>query len=84
LQSLYLIGICSAGRILLDNIKLESPEEVQDPEVQESEKLEPYPVPTEVLPHLIQIKAGSKEVRFPYYRSIFRHQVKISVRFNSG
>jgi hypothetical protein len=69
---------------LLDKIKLESCEEVQDPEVQESEKLEPYPVPTEVPPHFIQIKAGSEEVRLSYYRSIFNHQIKINVRFNSG
>jgi hypothetical protein len=79
-----LIGICTAGRILLDKIKVESSEEVRDPEVQESEKLESYSVPTEVPPHFVQIKAGSEEVRCPYYRSIFNHQVKISVRFNSG
>lgn len=77
-------GICSAGGILLDKIKLESSEEVRVPDVQESAKLEPYPVPTEVPPHFIQIKAGCKEVRFPYYRSIFNNQVKISVRFNPG
>jgi hypothetical protein len=68
-----LIRISSAGRILLDKIKLESSEEVRDPEVQESEKLEPSPVPTEVPPHFIQIKAGSKEVRFPYCRNIFNN-----------
>jgi hypothetical protein len=63
--TIYLIGICTAGRISLDKIKVEITEEVQDPEVQESEKLEFYSVPAEVPPHFIQIKAGSEEVRYP-------------------
>jgi hypothetical protein len=71
-----LIGICTAGRILLDKIKVEISDEVQDLEVQGSEKLESYPVPTEVPPHFIQIKAGSEEVRYPLYRRIFIHKVK--------
>ncbi|PNF34914.1 Molybdopterin synthase catalytic subunit [Cryptotermes secundus] len=45
------------SKILLDKIKLESSEEVRVPDVQE-----PYPVPTEVPPHFIQIKAGCKEI----------------------
>jgi hypothetical protein len=61
--AIYLIGICTAGGILLDKIKVEVSEEVQDSEAQEPEKLESNSVPAEVPLHFIQIKAGSEEVR---------------------
>jgi hypothetical protein len=66
---------------LLDKVKVESSEEMQEPEVEESENQELHSVAAVVPPHFIQIKAGSEEVRYLYYRSMFN---RISGRYNFG
>jgi hypothetical protein len=66
-----MIGICTADRMMLNKIKVESSEEMGEAEVGESEKQESHSVLAEVPPHFIQIQAGCEEVRCLYYRNIF-------------
>jgi hypothetical protein len=73
--------ICTAGGILLDKIKVESSEEMQERVVEGFESQESHSVATVVPPHFIQIKAGSEEVRFQFYRSMLN---RINGRCNFG
>lgn len=78
----YLWLVFLADRILLNKIKVESSEEIQELEGEEEfENQKSHSVTTVVPPHFIQIKAGSEEVRCLYCRSMFN---RISYRYNFG
>jgi hypothetical protein len=74
-----MIGICTADRILLDKVKVESSEDMQEVEIEDSENRESHSVAAVVPSHYIQIKAGSEEVRCLYYRSMCN---RISSRYS--